>query len=136
MREDRKRQEKEARDRLKQDPTNLELAHRYWNAMGPVCGGAVFDAYRDVALVSSAGAAAFARAYRELYDCSGEPPYKQCFDELLIQALKAYRPKLKGEDRANVEWILKEIGMTPHQRPIYAHIWLRGLLRLAGIRWP
>src|SRR5215471_14315622 len=135
MQGDPERREKEARDRLKQDPTNLELADRYWKAMGPVCGGAVFDAYRDAALASSAGAAAFARAYRELYLISGEPPRKVSFDEPLIQALKTYRPKLTRKDRANVEWVLQMIGIIPHERPIYALIWLRGLLRMAGIRW-
>lgn len=133
----RERREKELtalRDHLKQDPTNLELAHRYWNAMGPECGGAVFDAYRDAALASSAGTAAFARAYRELNLYSGEPP--RCFDEPLIQALKTYLPELAWEDRVNVKWILEEIGIIPHALPSYARIWIQsGRLPEAWFEW-
>lgn len=112
MQGDRERREKEIaalRATLKQDPTNLELADRYWNAMGPVVGGAVRDAYRDAAVASSLGAAAFARAYRQLFLHSGERPHIAAFDELLIQALSTYLPQLTGEDRANVEWMLQEI---------------------------
>jgi len=59
------------RQSLKQDPTNLALADRYWSAIGSHSGGDPRDAYRDASLASSAGAAAFARAYRELWLCSG-----------------------------------------------------------------
>jgi hypothetical protein len=82
---------------LKQDPTNLELANRYWTAIGSAqCGGAVRDAYRDVALASSVGSAAFARAYHELYLNSGEGPRLVHFDEPLVEALKTYLPQLAG----------------------------------------
>lgn len=114
---ERREKVKALRASLKQDPTNLELADRYWNAVRCECGGAVRDAYRDAAVASSLGAAAFARAYRELFLHSGEGPYIAAFDELLIQALNTYLPQLTGEDRANVEWMLHEI--------VYARITIR-----------
>lgn len=111
MQGDLERREKEfsaLRQSLKQDPTNLELADRYWNAIGSSqCGGAIHDAYRSAALASSAGAAAFARAYHELCLSSGEGPRMVHFDEPLIQALQASLPKLTGEDYSNVEWVLQ-----------------------------
>jgi|ERR1019366_7460774 hypothetical protein len=115
MRGDCERHEKELqalRQNLEQDPTNLELATRYWTAVGSFqSGGYVREAYRDAALASSVGAAAFVRAYRELFLCSGEGPRMAFFDELLIQALKVYLPQLTGEDRSNVEWVLQTLGV-------------------------
>ena len=97
---------------LKQDPTNLELANRYWKAVGLAQSGRyVHDAHRSAALASSVGAAAFARAYRELFSCSGEGPRVAHFDDLLIQALEAYLPQLYGQDRSNVEWVLRTLGV-------------------------
>jgi hypothetical protein len=115
MQGDRERREKELealRQKLKQDPTNLELANRYWTAVGySQSGGYVREAYRDAALASSVGAAAFARAYREMFLCSGEGPRMAFFDEPLIQALKAYSPQRTGEDHSNVEWGLQTLGV-------------------------
>ncbi len=115
MQGDLERREKEVqvlRRSLKKDPTNLELANRYWRAVGSSqCGGSVHDAYRGAALASSVGAAAFARAYWELFSCSGEGPRMAHFDEPLIQALEAYFPQLTGEDHSNVEWVLQTLGV-------------------------
>jgi hypothetical protein len=109
------RREKELqalRQSLKQDPTNLGLANRYWNAIGSSqCGGYVHDAYRCTALASSVGSAAFARAYRDLFSCSGEGPRMAHFDEPLIQALEGHLPQLTGEDHSNVEWVLQTLGV-------------------------
>jgi hypothetical protein len=78
MQGDSERHEKELqalRQNLKQDPTNLELANRYWKAVGSSqSGGYVRDAYRGAALASSVDPAAFARAYRELSSCGGRAP--------------------------------------------------------------
>jgi len=88
------------------------LANRYWTAVGSSqCGVYVRDAYRDAALASSVGAAAFGRAYRELFLCRGEGPRIAHFDESLIQALKAYLPQLTGDDHSNVEWVLQTLGV-------------------------
>lgn len=115
MRGDLERREKELqalRQSLKQDPTNLELANRYWKAIcSSQCGRYVHDAYRGAALASSVGAAAFARAYRDLFSCSGEGPRVAHFDEPLIQALEAYLPQLTGKDHSNVEWVLQTLGV-------------------------
>jgi hypothetical protein len=115
MQRDLERREKELqalRLSLKQDPTNLGLANRYWKVIGSSqCGGYVHAAYRGAALASSVGAAAFARAYRELFSCSGEGPRVAHFDESLIQALEAHLPQLTGEDHSNVEWVLQTLGV-------------------------
>jgi hypothetical protein len=98
------------RETLKQDPTNLEVADRYWNAVGfGKSGGVVRDAYREAAVASGAGAAAFARAYRELCLSSGEGPRSGHFDDGLIQALQTYLPELTGENHSNVEWVLQSL---------------------------
>src|ERR1700719_3491190 len=69
------------REGLKQDPANLELANQYWVALSGDrgeddyrSGQNVIEAYREAALRSTEGAVAFARAYRELFTGSGEPP--------------------------------------------------------------
>src|SRR5580700_9589251 len=62
------------------DPTNGELAHRYWVELASLggrdtrSGGFVIEAFRGCALVSLQGVIAFARAYRELFEKSGERP--------------------------------------------------------------
>jgi hypothetical protein len=107
------RQEKQLqvlKQSLKQDPTNLELANRYWKVVGLAQSGRyVRDPYRSAALASSVGRAAFARAYRELFSCRGEGPRMADFDDPVIQALEAYLPQLTGQDHSNVEWVLQTL---------------------------
>jgi|HubBroStandDraft_1064217.scaffolds.fasta_scaffold174123_2 hypothetical protein len=99
---------------LNGDPTNLDLASRYWMALGDKRDGrSVIAAYRAAALASSVGVAAFARAYRELFDVSGESPRLVYFDTALIQALQRNRSELPRTDRENVQWILRSIGVAP-----------------------
>jgi hypothetical protein len=99
---------------LNDDPTNLELANRYWAALeGARSGRYVIVAYREAALASGVGAAAFARAYRELFDDSGEGPRLAYFDQPLIEALQHNLSELLGTDCENVQWILRSIGVTP-----------------------
>ena len=45
------------------------------------------EAFRGCALVSRAEVVAFARAYREPFEKSGEKPCAELFDEELLQAL-------------------------------------------------
>ncbi len=45
------------RDSLRKNPTNLDLADRYWTALGKGrCGKDIIEAYGVAALVSSVGA--------------------------------------------------------------------------------
>src|SRR5437868_5643897 len=75
---------------LAADPTNLELAWRYWRLLGrdpgrDVRSGAyVFRAFRPAALASPAGMVAFTRAYHELFCNSAEPP--RLLDAALLRA--------------------------------------------------
>jgi hypothetical protein len=104
---------------LQRSPANLDLANRYWRALAGDgakneadyrSGGYVIEAYREAALLSKEGAGAFACAYRELFDISGESPHIALVDELVIQSLKAKLPEMAETDRGNVEWVLHSIG--------------------------
>ena len=100
---------------LDSDPTNVEMANRYWVELASFAGndvrsgGFVIEAFRGCALASDAGAVAFARAYRELFEKSGEKPRAELFDEELLQALKTRLPDLSNDDQAIVQWVLESI---------------------------
>jgi len=107
------------REALRSSPTNLERANRYWVALGGDTakgeadlrtGSNVIEAYRTAALSSSEGVEAFAAAYRELFEMSGENPSPAHFDQSLVRALKAKLPEVSGEGRGNLEWLLSSIG--------------------------
>ena len=101
------------RQSLRDDPTNIELANRYWTTLAEGdyrSGQYVIEAYRESALVSSIGAAALSRAYRELFLVSGEGPRAGYFDARLIEALRSYVPQMSEADRVNVRWVLQSIG--------------------------
>ena len=72
-------------------------------------GHHVIEAYREAALRSADGAVAFARAYRDLFEVSGESPRLAYFDESLIQALRNCVSQLSESDGSAVEWILEVI---------------------------
>jgi len=97
------------------DPTNVEVAIRYWVELASLggndvrSGGFVIEAFRGCALASGAGAVAFARAYRELFEKSGEKPRAELFDKELLQALKTRIPDLSNDDQAVVQWVLASI---------------------------
>jgi hypothetical protein len=69
----------------------------------------VIEAYREAALRSTDGAVAFARAYRDLFEVSGESPRLAYFDGPLIQALRNCVSQLSERDGSVVEWILEVI---------------------------
>jgi hypothetical protein len=106
------------RKTLKENPANIELANSYWCALaGDAAKGEadyrsghdVIEAYREAAISSSDGAMAFADAYRELCDLSGESPRLAYFDESLIQALRKCHSQLSEKERCAIEWVLKAI---------------------------
>jgi hypothetical protein len=100
---------------LQSDPSNVELANRYWVELASFggndvrSGGFVIEAFRGCALASHAGAIALARAYRELFEKSGEKPRAALFDEELVQALKTRLPDLSNNDRTIVQWLITSI---------------------------
>jgi hypothetical protein len=100
---------------LDSDPTNIEAANRYWAELSSLggndvrSGGFVIEAFRGCALASHAGAVAFARAYRELFEKSGEQPRADLFDKELLQALKTGVSDLSNDDQAIVQWVLASI---------------------------
>jgi hypothetical protein len=103
---------------LDSDPTSVEAANRYWVELAYFgghdvrSGGFVIEAFRGCALASDTGAVAFARAYRELFEKSGEKPRAELFDEELLQALKTRLPDLSNNDQAIVEWVLASIELA------------------------
>jgi hypothetical protein len=100
---------------LDTDPTNVEAAQRYWDALGSFAGndvrsgGYLVEAFRECALASKQGTIAFARAYQELYAKTGVKPEAQLFGESLAQALKARVPELSETERSLVEWVLDSL---------------------------
>jgi hypothetical protein len=46
------------------------------------------------------------RAYRELFEKSGEKPRAELFDEELLRALKAMPPDRSNDDQAIVQWVV------------------------------
>jgi hypothetical protein len=100
---------------LDSDPTNIEAANRYWAELSSLggndvrSGGFVIEAFRGCALASQEGAVGFARAFRELFEKSGEKPQARLFDEELIDALKTRLPALSNEDQSIVQWVLESI---------------------------
>jgi len=97
------------------EPSNLDAANRYWDALSSVgghdvrSGGFVIEAYRACALASHEGVIAFARAYRELYERSGETPRRELFDEELSQVLETRLSALRDHDQDILEWILASV---------------------------
>jgi hypothetical protein len=96
-------------------PTNVEVANRYWAELASFggndvrSGGYVVEAFRACAIASPAGTVAFARAYYELFEKSGEKPRAALFDEELLQALKTGLPDLSTDDQAIVQWVLSAV---------------------------
>ena len=97
------------------DPTNVEAANRYWAGLASVggndvrSGGFVIEAFRGCALTSNTGTVALARAFRELFEKSGEKPRAELFDRELLQALNTRLPDLSNDDQGIVQWVIASI---------------------------
>ena len=94
------------------DPTNLVLANQYWKALGSrISGRDVIKTYRTAALHSCEGAVAFAYAYHELFQVSGEGPHLAYFDEELILALENCLHRASAANGYElIRWVLISIG--------------------------
>jgi hypothetical protein len=94
------------------DRTNVEAANRYWAGLASVggndvrSGGLVIEAFRRCALASQTGTVALARAFRELFEKSGEKPLAELFDGELLQALDKRLPDLSNGDQVIVQWVI------------------------------
>jgi len=90
---------------------DVEHAWAYWNSLGSIngcdirSGIDVVRAFRAAALQSSAGVVAFATAYRQLFDKSGERP--RALDAELKKIAASALSSLGPEDREVVEWLLR-----------------------------
>jgi hypothetical protein len=108
------------REALKDNPTDLALANQYWLALAGDrakneadlrSGSNVMEAYGMAALSSQDGVEALARAYRDLFQTSGEAPRPAYFDDKLVMALKAGVAKSAGSESSDLEWLLRSIGV-------------------------
>lgn len=106
------------RENLKRDPTNLETASRYWVALANSnghdvrSGRDVVETFGAAALSDTAGVKALARAYRELFEKSGESPRAEFLGEQMIETLKSALPRLSDQDSSTVRWILRSLGIS------------------------
>ena len=108
------------REALKNSPTDLARANRYWLALAGDrtknktdlrSGSDVIEAYRASALSSRHGVRALVRAYRDVFQMRGEVPRPAYFDHQLVMALKAGLAELSGSERSSLEWLLCSIGV-------------------------
>lgn len=103
------------KETLDLDPTNVEVANRYWAELASFAGndvrsgGFVVEAFRGCAIASHVGAVALARACHEVFQKSGEKPRAALFDQELLQALKTRLRSLSSDDQAIVQWVLSSI---------------------------
>ncbi len=96
------------REQLRSDPANLEIADRYY-APASKSGSVIVDVYRQPALSSIKGVIALARAQRQLFLDSGEPPRRAYLDEQLLQVLGNSLAHLPDTDRITVRWVLESL---------------------------
>jgi hypothetical protein len=100
---------------LKDSPTDLALANRYWLALAGEAdlrsGSNVIETYRAAALSSKDGVEALACSYRDVFQMSGEVPRPAYFDDKLVMALKAGMAELAGSESSALEWLLRSIGV-------------------------
>jgi hypothetical protein len=102
---------------LAMQPTNLGHAWRLWRLLRSRFTAAEprrFDPlearrlFRQAALTSPAGAAAFAHAYHELFTLNRRnKPRPAYVDAELRLALERAAPRLQGEDRRRIAWLLE-----------------------------
>jgi hypothetical protein len=103
------------RQELASDPANLDIANRYWNALGAWkahdvrSGRYVIECHRNAAISSRQGVIALADAYREMFNESGEAPRREYFDEDLVRALETAYLELADHERVTVEWVLDSL---------------------------
>jgi hypothetical protein len=97
---------------LAMQPTNTAHAWRLWKRLYSGSGALVRRLFRPAALTSPAGAAAFAKAYHELFAVSREKPRLAYVDRELRLALGRASRKLQGEDRRRIEWVLNCVAPT------------------------
>lgn len=103
------------REPLDAAPTDVHTAQRYWSGLGKVrgydfrSGRYVIDAFAHAAMSSDLGAIAFAQAYRELADSSGEGPRKCFFSDDLLSAIRRARENASGADRELLDWVVESI---------------------------
>ena len=98
---------------LASDPTNVDSANRYWKALGVRQSGRdVIETFRAAALASRDGVIAFAHAYRELSENSGEAPRLAFFDKELLRTLEASVASLPQREQHILHWVLQSVGSS------------------------
>lgn len=107
------------REALKNSPTDLPRANRYWLALAGDrtknetdlrSGSNVIEAYRAVALSQGTACEPW-YVLRDLFQMCGEVPRPAYFDHQLVMALKAGLAELSGSESSGLEWLLCSIGV-------------------------
>lgn len=98
------------REQLAGDPANLGRARAYWDALGPLRSGwYVVVAFGDAAKTGPEGARGFARAYRELFEESGEGPRSAYVDGELLDALRGALRRGNAREMSDVRWLVESV---------------------------
>ena len=101
-----------ARARFLEDPTDIAHAWAYWTALGSLgadvrSGQCVAEAFGPTALSSVNGAIAFARAYEQLFEVSGEAPKAAHVSIELQRALQNALQSASSKDAQVLNWVLQ-----------------------------
>ena len=100
---------------LEADPSNLELAQEFWNAIGGSTGwdvrtgNRVVNTFRACAFKSNEGLAAMLSAFRKLADDTGEFPRPGLLDLPIENLIRVIARQPDHPRYADACWILKFI---------------------------
>ena len=106
---------KSSRERLRNEPTNVELADHVWNLISGSSGYDVrsgrraVEIYRASAFHSHQGLTSFVAAFRALVDDTGEHPQAILIDPPLHAHLVRSFRIAEGELRDHLHWLLEAI---------------------------
>jgi hypothetical protein len=102
---------KAVEDRLSLDPSNLLLVKKLWASLDVEDynlqnGRCLVRMFREPALSSKEGVVELSRAFRALFELTGEAPRKEFFDTQLMGAMLAAGRLVNDEE---VKWLLERL---------------------------
>lgn len=100
---------------LKKNPGDIDAAWNYWRGLGNLkgydvrSGQYVVDAFGQAALDSRRGAIAFATAYRELANLTGDGPQRVYVNNELLAAIREAIDQVDATDKQLLEWVIESV---------------------------